>query len=192
MSRLSQALKARFDSPADALRAMDIDPSVLRDTEFSNSERGGHFDPRGNTGGEVLGGVERRGEDRHRRRADDRDPPIEHPSPRQNEYSAAEDDEDEDERRVSMDEFEDYLRDHGMSEDDIPEAMDMVRRHARDRARAPRRNGYDRHADDRRNARDRLPHRAGHFEKRRFSRDESPRRNGAARSVHACGHRSWP
>lgn len=170
VGKLARALKMRYGSPKRVLQKLGLDTSLLNpnniddDIDDNESEHmllrhhgmsrddiqrliDGHAaksDSRGGTGGEIEGGVEREGED------DDHDPPIVHPSPRQNEG---------DRRRVSYDDFRDYLTDRGFSDDEIVDAM----KHARDHVR--------RRADDKR---------------RRVGRDVLPR-NASGASKHGGG-----
>ena len=155
MGKLANAIRARVVKSRAALKALGIDSSLLNDPELKSSMRGGKFDPRDHTSGEIGGGVEREGEDT--------DPPIERPSPEQR-MSADDDDDDE------YADFASYLRDHGIAEDVIKGAVDFHRRRGRgmDRRKG---NGYDSHADDRRRAKDRLPLRAGRFNKPRFDEE---------------------
>ena len=150
-SALVEALKSKFRTAADACRAMDIDPALLE-----LPSRGGKFDPRDHTGGEIEGGVERRGEDRHGRRVrDEIEPKWEEMPPQRMSVAESEhaEDEEDDER---LEPFREYLRNrHGMSEDEIDEAAAEFAKDVRRR----RANGRDRrHADDRRRAKDFMPH----------------------------------
>jgi hypothetical protein len=169
--QLVRALKAKFGTPRNAMARLGLDMALLRDadpsmrSELETSERRGRFDPRGNTSGTIEGGPERRGEDR--------DPPIEPPSPEQNRgedwQMMADDDE-------MFDPLRDHLRQHGMDDEEVEQAIDVARRHvARDRAR--RSNGKDRlpqRVDVQDRSDDKMPLRGGRFDRARFSRDEDP------------------
>lgn len=109
-------------------------------------------DPRGGTGGTLVGGPERVGKDT--------DPPIVRPSPQQNETSSAAGGDDDPDDEYS--DFAGYLRDAGVDEEAINGAIDA---HRRSRAMDRRRKA---------NGRDKVPSRGGHFERPRFTRDEFP------------------
>ena len=139
-SKLVRALKMRYGSPKSVLRKLGLDEGLLdpNDTDDDNEtermllrHRGmdrediqrlidGHAaksEIRGGTSGEVGGGIEREGEDD--------DPPLVHPASRQNEDRG---------RRVTYDDFKDYLIERGFSDDEIDEAMMHARDHVRRRA----------------------------------------------------------
>lgn len=147
--RVVDALLKRFGTPQRVLAKLGMDEARLTEPEHMKS------DPRDGTGGEIEGGVWREGEDR--------DPPIEPPSPEQNLGS---DDE-------MFDPLRAHLRDHGMSEDEVEQAIDVARRHvAQDRRR--RMNGKDRlpeRVDVQDRSDDKMPLRGGRFDRPRFSRD---------------------
>lgn len=98
-------------------------------------------DPRGGTGGEIEGGVARRGEDRFGLRPSRDNLPREiEEMPKENLSSPwAEDDEPDD-----LEPFRQRMREHGLSEDEVEEACKLARDHVRRRGS----NGRDRHADD--------------------------------------------
>lgn len=143
-SALSRALKAKYRTAADACRALDINPELLQ---------------------------EREADDRRHHADDDVHEMVETMPPQRMSAAKSAEAEDDEDERDEYGAFSDYLRDRGIGEDVIRGAIDWHRRQrGMDRRRA---NGHDRHADDRRNARDRLPHRGGHFNKPRFSRDKA-------------------
>jgi hypothetical protein len=147
-TRLSRAIRARYATPQAVCRRLGIDASLLE----SESDPLYEYLAVGKDG---------------RRRARDSDPPIVHPSPRQNvdelepmhergmgPQNMGGDDEDDD----PMQGFRRHLQENSeMSEDEIDKACGL----ARDFVRRKRANGKDR-----------LPGRGGHFERPRFSRDK--------------------
>jgi hypothetical protein len=155
--QLVKAMREKYGSTRAVMQKLGLDHRLLNDAdpsraeELRSSERGGHFDPRGGRnagGGEVLGGVHREGEDdipspEERRvsplQNEDEGPPIERPSPLQN---MADDDE-------MYDPLREHLRNHGMSEDEVEQAIEVARRHVAQDRRRRSSNGHDKHADDR-------------------------------------------
>lgn len=152
------------------LLAMDADPTLREEEE--TSERGGRLDPRDHAGGgTIVGGPEREGKDRRRARGRDHIPSAEerNVNPEQNtddDWQMADDDE-------MFDPLRAHLRGHGMSEDEVEQAIDVARRDvAQDRRR--RMNGKDRlpeRVDVQDRSDDKMPPRSGRFDRPRFSHD---------------------
>lgn len=174
-SGLVKALREKYSCAEDAMHALDLPASLLRDEnpsqheEEASSMRHGRFDPCGPGGaGEIEAGRERRGEDRRRARGRDHIPAPEerHVSPLQNE---GEDDERlSDEEEQSFSDFAEDLHAEGWDEGDIKRIIGTARdslRRARGRDRLPER------VDVRDDGKDKLPARAGHFSRPRFGRD---------------------
>jgi hypothetical protein len=150
--RFLNALKAKYKTPRAAMAALGLDMALLRadpsqHEEEASSMRGGRFDPRGHTGGEIVrddipSPQERRVSPLQN---EDEGAPIERPASLQR--MSAEDDE-----RDEYADFADYLRERGIAEDVIRGAVDYHRR----------KRGMDNwksNGHDRREARDRFPQR---------------------------------
>jgi hypothetical protein len=104
---------------------------------------------------------ERASEDRRRARGRDTDPPIVHPESEQNRGPGTAEDDEHDEHE---DFVVDFLRERGFGEDAIRAAVDDYHK-AKGRDRLPER------VDVQDRAKDKMPARAGHFSRPRFSRD---------------------
>ena len=156
MSKLHRALKMRFGTPQRAMAALGLDASLLKDGGVDHTVGEPHprhpswargLDEEEETAEEAEHVLLRRNDmsdadiqslidghtaksDLDEREGEDDDPPIVHPSPRKNEG---------DHRRVSYDDFKNYLTERGFSEDEIADAMIHARDHVRRRADDKRR-----------------------------------------------------
>jgi hypothetical protein len=165
MSRLVEAIRAKYSTPQAALRALGLDTTLLNPEEDSLARKVKRIladlnklamdadllgepehmrsDPRGEGGGgggEIEGGVPRRGMDRFGLRRSSKDsiePKIEE---MQEEVLGASDDEDDE----LYDPLREHLRKNGLDEESVERACELAKDHVRRR----RSNGHDRHADD--------------------------------------------
>ncbi len=182
--RLVEAMKQKYGTARNAMLALDLDPALLREDYEDDraDDRRRHADDRRRRADDRRHDADDRlprariGRDLERPVERFREDLTSHRMPTEERVEARDDDPDEfpqdphryppseqrmsDDRRISLDDFMDYLRSHSdMSEDELNGAMDIVRDHMRKRSS----NGHDRRrADDRREARDRFPQRAHH------------------------------
>jgi hypothetical protein len=151
-------LVQRYGSDKAVLRKLAMDESMLTEPEHMKS------DPRGNTGGEVEGGVARRGEDNFGLRSSrDNLPPKVETMPEEN----TDEDEFSPEEEQSLQDYATDMRKRG----DDAEVIDRAMRMARDFLRRHRGHADDR-LPQRVDVQDKMPLRGGRFDRARFNHDE--------------------